>query len=231
MNMTAQIVEIFRSIQGEGPYAGVRQVFVRFYGCNTACAWCDTPAARADSGIPVEEMTGAQLTNEVVSLWDRCHSVSLTGGEPLLQAAFLRTWLPALRGKQMPVYLETNGICDDALAQVIDDIAIVSMDIKLPSSTKAAAYWDEHQRFLTIASSKKVFVKMVVSASTHEADIRRATDIVAAVSSKITVIMQPDWHDSSGMALQKCLAYQEFCLTALSDVRVLPQIHRYLNIR
>ena len=31
--MPAYINEIFNSIQGEGPYAGMRQVFVRFEKC------------------------------------------------------------------------------------------------------------------------------------------------------------------------------------------------------
>ncbi|MBF0512255.1 MAG: 7-carboxy-7-deazaguanine synthase QueE, partial [Candidatus Omnitrophica bacterium] len=43
--MNASIVEIFRSIQGEGKYVGTSQVFVRFGGCNLRCVWCDTPGS------------------------------------------------------------------------------------------------------------------------------------------------------------------------------------------
>ena len=39
----AKIKEIFASIQGEGPYVGVKQLFIRFCACNLNCDYCDTP--------------------------------------------------------------------------------------------------------------------------------------------------------------------------------------------
>ncbi|MGE4653124.1 MAG: 7-carboxy-7-deazaguanine synthase QueE, partial [Myxococcota bacterium] len=41
--MLANLVEVFSSIQGEGPHVGASTVFVRFGGCDLRCAWCDSP--------------------------------------------------------------------------------------------------------------------------------------------------------------------------------------------
>ena len=46
----AFISEMFSGIQGEGPYVGVRQVFVRLAGCDLRCHWCDTPASLVRRG-------------------------------------------------------------------------------------------------------------------------------------------------------------------------------------
>jgi len=80
--MFAKIAEIFKSIQGEGIYQGESQVFVRFFGCNLNCQFCDTKLTS------YRELTLDELLGQINSFSDY-HSISLTGGEPLLQAYFL----------------------------------------------------------------------------------------------------------------------------------------------
>lgn len=138
--MKARISEIFHSLQGEGKYTGVPQVFVRFFGCNLRCRWCDTPQALDGPLARFQESSVGEVLNEIQGLWkEDCHSVSVTGGEPLVQADFLKELLPQFKARGQRVYLETNGVLVEELAGVIDHVDIVSMDFKLPNSARAPA--------------------------------------------------------------------------------------------
>ena len=149
--MKARISEIFQSIQGEGPYAGVRQVFIRFFECHMHCSWCDTPDSIGDGRREYKEYSAQELFKAIKPLMKGCHSVSFTGGEPLLQAEFIKEFIPLLKASKLKMYLETSGVLYEGLKKIISDVDIVAMDIKLPSSTQCRALWKEHEKFLKIA--------------------------------------------------------------------------------
>jgi len=230
----ADIAEIFSSIQGEGIFLGAKQVFVRFADCNLDCLFCDEKAlAKAKEYGPVE------LMKEVRSLEESNgphHSVSLTGGEPLLYWDFLRWFLKILRrGRILRSYLETNGTLPHELSKVIELVDIIAMDIKLPSSTCAKPFWDEHAEFLKIASRKKVFVKVVVTADTVKEDIEKAIDIVKKLDKDIPFIIQPASavrkYDKP-IASDRLFSFMELGLKKdLGNVRIIPQVHKLLRVK
>jgi len=77
-----KVNEIFTSIQGEGPSAGQRAVFLRLAGCNLRCPKCDTPYAFEE----YTEMDALAVIAELKRLKaDAVRYVVVTGGEPLLQ--------------------------------------------------------------------------------------------------------------------------------------------------
>lgn len=139
--MKGKISEIFESIQGEGIYAGERQIFVRFFGCNLSCKFCDTPLSQYSEYEP------QGLISELRFYQGNYHSVSFTGGEPLLQKDFLKEVLILLKQEGFRNYLETNGALPEALNEVIEHVDIVAMDFKLPSSTGAGDFWQAHRDF------------------------------------------------------------------------------------
>lgn len=223
--MEAKISEVFRSIQGEGIYVGVSQVFVRFYGCSLKCRFCDTQLNR------FEEINTLELIKKIKPLSDNLHSLAITGGEPLEQADFLKIFLSLARKENFKIYLETNGVLYNGLKDLIDFIDIVSMDIKLPSSTGLKAFWQEHQNFLEIASEKDVFIKTVICLSTTEEDLTRAVSLISQNNKKVPLVLQPDTFELNQELLNKILAFKDIASASLEDVRIIPQIHKLTGVK
>lgn len=99
-----KVNEIFKSIEGEGIRTGEICTFIRFYGCNLNCSYCDTQYACV--GDDYKDMTVVEIVENVNELGAR--NITLTGGEPLLQKD-----LPELINKLTQLHykinIETNG--------------------------------------------------------------------------------------------------------------------------
>jgi organic radical activating enzyme len=249
-DLNANIVEIFSSIQGEGPYIGYRQLFVRFALCNLSCMYCDTKyTPEKYSRIETYPGKGSfkeiknpvnidQLIFEIEKL--NCfnhHSLSLTGGEPLLSSDFLDCFLGKLNkiNKNLKVYLETNGALPLELEKIIDRVDIISMDFKLASSCGNKTPWNEHKEFLKVAqnNNKEIFSKIVITSKIMDSEIDKVVDLILSLDREIPVILQPvSSSQDSELLLEsgKLLSIQERMLNKLTDVRIIPQVHKYLNL-
>jgi organic radical activating enzyme len=216
-------------MQGEGVYAGTRQTFIRFYGCNRACDYCDTPEARVRTG-PFE-YGGERFDNPVDAAFITKRiterAVAVTGGEPLLQPDFLARICKDLRTQGKEIYLETNGTLPDALHEVIDCVDIIALDFKIASATGEKTPWDAHAQCLRIAAQKKTFVKIVVNRTVTSQEITCVCDIIEGIDKHIPLVIQP-------IAIKPIGPYMEIqkqMLTRLPDVRIIPQIHKLLGLR
>jgi organic radical activating enzyme len=241
--MGETIVEIFSSLQGEGPYVGYRQVFVRFAGCNLRCNYCDTSESfhydklarietQAGSGefeFVMNPMAMTDIARQVRRLLQqRHHSVSLTGGEPLCHVAAIKELAALLMA---PLYLETNGVLVDELAEVLPIIDIISMDIKLPSSAGQDCF-AAHRQFLKLAMRKEMFIKIVLSGESTEAEFAEALSIIASAGQVVPLILQPVTTSQPGQALSpaKLLSFFTMAAKRLENVRVIPQTHKLLKV-
>lgn len=228
---TAKVHEIFTSIQGEGIFSGKRQVFVRFFGCNIGCVFCDTVQSPQD----VKDYSADDLLSAVniQAMPKSVHSVSLTGGEPLLQADFLREFLPKLKQQGYKTYLETNGVLPAELLKVIDYIDIIAMDIKLPSSTETRPFWNEHSQFLKFSMREQIFVKIIVTAKTAAADFTKAVLLIAQSDPHIALVIQPvtpsPTVDAAGSDALK--RFKDIASEHLNNVRIIPQMHKLYGIK
>lgn len=229
--MNAKIYEIFKSIQGEGKYAGEEQVFVRFYGCHMHCDWCDVPDAIGDTKSQFKEYLVEELFLEIKKIAQGTKVISLTGGEPLLQSDFLQKLCPLLKKEGFTLYLETSGVLFEKLEKIIDFIDIIAMDLKLPSSTKQKEFWKEHQEFLAIARGKDVFIKTVISSDTDMSDIVKSVEFVRNIDSSLLFIFQPNSFQLNNGVMNVCLEAYKYGKAHLLNVRILPQMHKMMQIR
>jgi len=245
---TANVSELFVSFQGEGTHAGRRQLFVRFGGCPLRCRWCDTPGSL--ERVPECRVLGpdgarrlanpldvATLDREVAALRavaPALHAVAVTGGEPLVQADFLGAWLGNDR-LGLPVLLETAGILPARLARVLPHVAIVSLDVKLPSNTGERARWDEHAECLRLAAAAPVetYVKVPVDDATVPDEVAHAASLVARLAPRAPLFLTPlTAPDAPALRITPATldAFHAIASAAHPDVRVLPQLHKALGI-
>ena len=256
---TANLVEIFSSIQGEGPDVGAATLFVRFGGCDLRCGWCDSaytwePAAECrietarGSGqwrtlpnpLPVEAIVA-----EAESLDARAHRfVALTGGEPLLQPEAVHAVARALARLGPAIHLETHGLAGTALAGVVESVDVVAMDWKLASDVRrssdpprgaVADFHDAHEAFLEIARrAPRVVVKLVITPRSRDEEIDEAIARVARVHAGATLVLQPVTPCGTARQMpdpRRMLVLSERASRRLADVRVIPQTHTIYGVR
>ena len=225
MNNKAKIKEIFSSIQGEGLLVGVEQIFIRFCKCNLACKYCDT-----DFSSDYKEYNPQELADYLRNNFDfnKINSISLTGGEPLLWIDFLADFLPLV---DLPIYLETNGTVIKDVEKIIDSIDYVSADIKLPSCSGLINSFEKHDKFFeTFCNSKAtVFAKIVFDEKITEEEIKLATDLSKKYGFEI--ILQPKMIGDK-MSVNSDFIRKIFYkfLEYTKNVRVIPQVHKFLGV-
>lgn len=223
--MKAKIAEVFESIQGEGIYLGERQIFVRFFNCNLSCSYCDTKLDRFMEYEPRE------LFEEIKLYRNKYHSVSFTGGEPLLYKDFLKEILKFTAKHGHKHYLETNGTLFFELEEIIDSIDIVAMDLKLPSSSGMGNLWQMHRKFLKIAVKKEVFLKAIICLATQEEDLLEALGLIREISPSSVLVLQPNSYENQSVLNEKLSRFKEIANQQKVTACVIPQIHKITGLK
>lgn len=128
---TYKVNEIFSSIDGEGVRTGLPTVFIRLYGCNLKCSYCDTRYSCENNEY--KEMTLMDILEKVLSY--NIPRVTLTGGEPLIHEG-VKDLINSLVVNGIEVNIETNGAVDlsDFWEFRYSSKVIITMDYKCASS-------------------------------------------------------------------------------------------------
>lgn len=252
VSLRAPLHEIFTSIQGEALFAGLQQIFIRFCGCDLNCPWCDTPEARQDPppvvwcqskpgvrGFTIANPAGIE---DVVGVVKRIikndperaiHSISLTGGEPLMHPEYVASLAAMLRPLELPIMLETNGQRPNDLQKVLRMVDWVAGDFKLDSAMGRPIDGAARREFLRLAQYKRAFVKIVLTDAATEEELDEVYAQIAAVDPACPVFLQPvtpvrGIQPPGGIDL---IRFRALAMKHLRDVRIMPQIHKLLGLK
>ena len=203
-----RVVEVFRSLQGEGRNQGLPTVFLRLGGCNLACRWCDTAYAREGG----EEMDPGAILSAVRAAAGPCRRLCVTGGEPLLQQEALVPVLAALADEGYACEIETNGtLAFDAAAAH----AAITMDVKCPASGEAS------DLALLARLGPQDAVKFVVA---DLADLAYAEQVLRDHPTRAEVFVSPVHGADAGSLV-------EYILERDLPVRFSLQLHKLIGVR
>lgn len=242
----AQLTEVFSSVQGEGMLIGCRQIFIRFAHCNLKCRYCDTSFEKVSS-CRVEDAPGSsnfrtlanpvsfETLDAILADWiekapEMHHSISLTGGEPLVQGDLLADWAPRL-ADMLPLYLETNGTLPEPLVPILPHLSWISMDIKLSSATGTPTPWQEHCNFLAHARQTNCQVKVVVTEETPLREVEAVARMLSETAPEVPLILQPVTRKGKvSVPGDLLLQFQSAAVRNHAIVRVIPQTHAFMHL-
>jgi len=230
--VSVKVREIFSSIQGEGIYVGRRQIFVRFVKCNMDCDYCDTPHKKEAKFCTVAGnkkilKNADDVANEIKNLYTKdIFSVSLTGGEPLLYTSLIKQ---ICKGLNIPLYLETNSTLPERAYEIKNLITYAACGIKL----NYPKFYNDSLKTIEILNdylkSGNLFVKVVITKDVDVGQIEGLTRDIKNIGD-LPLVLQPQtgikWDNTYKNTL---LTMSEMAGNFLKDVRIIPQLHKFLG--
>jgi 7-carboxy-7-deazaguanine synthase len=210
-----RVHEIFESIQGEGPVIGIPSLFIRLYGCNLKCDFCDTTQEKFDD-IDVETV--------ITTLGSRgIQTICWTGGEPTMQLNEMLQVIDALKERHVNAthIVETNGTIINAdIIRANKDK--VSLWVISPKDDKTAAYW------ITVAKTNKdlvdkFYLKFVVD----------ALDNLPDTLGSLRFYVQPKLKQGASPIEAFKLLIETLWdeVTRFPNIVILPQLHKIMEVK
>ena len=208
-----KVNEIFLSIDGEGYRTGLPVVFVRLYGCNLNCSYCDTRYSCEQQEY--KEMSLYDILAQVLKY--KVPRVTLTGGEPLIHPG-VKDLIVSLVANDIEVNIETNGAVDldEFIEFKYNSKVVFTMDYKCKSSGMEEKMILSNLVFL----QPKDVIKFVVS---NYNEMEEMEYILEASKCKAQAYVSPVF----GAIEPKELV--EYVLdNGLNDVKVQVQLHKII---
>jgi organic radical activating enzyme len=201
--------------------------------CDTPKDWGPQSKCRVESKpgefVEYDNPFSSEQLLSVIKLYERVHSVSLTGGEPLLYAKFIKELKPS----KFPLYLESNMTLPEGAREIKDVVKYVSGDFKLKNQCDFKGHYDKYFNdtarsfsILRHTSFRDCFCKIIVSSDIDKEDFMHALDQVKGCITEL--ILQPVTPTGGVEAAspKQLLELQDKALEIVETVRIIPQTHK-----
>lgn len=212
-----KVVEIFQSIEGEGIRAGFPAIFIRLFGCNLHCSYCDTRY-----GCEGEDYT-VMSVQDIVSYCKKtfnCSRVTVTGGEPLIHPG-IELLLEKLALAGYEVNVETNGTklpirINREGSRYFPGSIFYTMDYKCPSSGMS----DQMDTQALSMLGPRDVLKFVVG---NKEDLDKALEVYELLNTSAHVFLSPVFGQIEPKEIVDYLLKHE-----MDDCRVQVQLHKVI---
>lgn len=235
-------------------------IFVRFQGCPLKCIWCDTIRAKEkETKCRIEKKPSSGDWNYIENPCDLediveqlghlytpdTFAVGFTGGEPLSQSSFLKELAQETKTRlNYKTYLETSAYALEFLKNVIDLIDFVKIDIKPPEAQAVEYDYDKLLRSemdsieLSLSLKKSTIIKVVVTNLTEVDWFKNVCSSIKGIDEKSDILnftIQPvsktaTFDKIPDQALLFKLSAIAGDFFSARKIRVLPQVHKMLNV-
>jgi 7-carboxy-7-deazaguanine synthase len=211
------MVEIFETVEGEGTRAGFPTIFVRLFGCNLRCSWCDTKYS-----YPPEQAGQVMSISEIVKEVRKYSSnyICLTGGEPLLYGDHSLALIQALLEIETlrDLHIETNGAIELGyfMERIHSPKVRYIMDFKLPGSGEMEQML--YSNFAILRAEDEL--KFVIA---NETDFETAVQVLETHQTAALPLFSPVWETMPPAKLVELMLKHK-----LSHIKLNLQLHKII---
>jgi len=233
MNCFTDIIEFFRSFQGESPYVGLSAIFVRFRACNliNVCDFCDTKEKMKNTDpfhVPFVSVTNNVKQHNIQSL-------TLTGGEPTVYNKQIKHFFNYLKDeepvlfKHLKILIETNGF---RIVNLIEDLLkneICPNNLVVVWSPKFFSLKMFESHIDTYIELKKIFDNFVIKPVVNEKNAELVERFIEFVydDDKSRIYIMPQGQTNEELAENSTFA----CKFAMKhNVNLSPRAHINYNL-
>lgn len=183
--VTYPIHEMFHTFQGEGVWLGHAAFFIRTYGCDQRCHFCDSAGTWHKDYMPdhIEKLTARQIMDKIISYGiTPATKIVLTGGEPSLHNLF--PLIEVLHNNGFSIHIETAG--HKFLPGALDWITLSPKTFSIPPMRENILRADE--------------IKIIV-----ETEEGLARDIAVSEGAKAVMWLHPEWSKRNDKAVMELI--------------------------